>query len=83
VPVPSSWAIAERASGFRPEAPGVPARLPEDLGAESLLALDERNGFTLLDFDRRTARVQILGCPRDYVSPANLDVAPAFELELV
>jgi hypothetical protein len=69
--------------GWPSRARGVAARVPEDLGAESLLGLDERNGFTLLDFDRRTVRLQILGCPRDYVSPANLDVAPAFELELV
>ena len=40
-------------------------------------------GFTLLDFDRRSARVRIFGCPQGYVAPASLDVAPAFELELV
>jgi hypothetical protein len=69
--------------GWPSRARGVAARLPEDLAADSLLELDERNGFTLLDFDRRAARVRIYGCPRAYVSPASLTVAPALELELV
>jgi hypothetical protein len=69
--------------GWPSRARGVAARLPEGLDAESLLELDERNGFTLLDFDRRSARVRVFGAPPDYVAPTSLGVAPAFELELV
>jgi hypothetical protein len=69
--------------GWPSRARGVGARLPEGVGAEPLLDLEERNGFTLLDFDRGSARIRIFGCPPDYVAPANLAVAPAFELELV
>ena len=68
--------------GWPSRARGVAARLPEALDAEPLLALDERNGFTLLDFDRGAARVRIFGAPVDYVSPAGLTVTPALELEL-
>jgi hypothetical protein len=68
--------------GWPSRARGVGARRPEGLVAESLLDLEERNGFTMLDFDRGSARVRVFGCPPDYVAPASLEVAPALELEL-
>ncbi len=68
--------------GWPSRARGVSARTPDAIGAESLLDLEERNGFTVMDFDRGSATVRIFGCPPDYTAPANLTVAPAFELEL-
>ena len=68
--------------GWPSRARGVAARIPEDVVAESLLDLDERNGFTLLDFDRGSARIEIFGCPPGYVSPDRLALDVAFSLEL-
>jgi len=60
----------------------VTPRIADALVAEALLDLDERNGFTQMDFDRGAARVRTFGAPRAYVPPPALVLQPALELEL-
>lgn len=68
--------------GWPSRARGVDARTPEQLRVTSLLDLDERNGFTLIDFDRRTARIEIFGCGPEYQDPREIRPDSAFELEI-
>jgi len=68
--------------GWPSRARGVTARTPRDLRAVEVLELEERNGFTVLDFDRRSLAVDLLGCPPGWVSPDRLDVKRAASLEL-
>ena len=68
--------------GWPSRARGVDARIPEELSAESLLALEERNGFTLLDFDRRSVRIETLACGPEYRSPDQIQLDRALGLEI-
>jgi len=68
--------------GWPSRARGVVARVPEALAGESLLPLEERNGFTTLELDRSAARVVTWRCPEGYVAPASLAVEPAVDLAL-
>jgi len=72
-----SGPVGTGAAGWPSRARGVVARVPEALAGESLLALEERNGFTVLDFDRDTARLVTWRCPEGYVSPSSLALARA------
>ncbi|MDZ7783590.1 MAG: hypothetical protein U5K56_11890 [Halioglobus sp.] len=58
--------------GWPSSARGVIARIPEDLEVEALLDLEERNGFSVLDFDRQSCRVATWRCPQGYVDPGEL-----------
>lgn len=77
-----SGPVGTGAVGFPSRARGVAARVPAELGGESLLALEERNGFTTLDFDRESVRVTTWRCPEGYVAPASLAVEPAVEFRV-
>jgi len=68
--------------GWPSRARGVVARVPEALAGESLLPLEERNGFTTLELDRSAARVVTWRCPEGYVAPASLAVEPAADFTL-
>ena len=68
--------------GWPSYARGVTAGLPEALRVTELQALDERNGFTVLDFDRERCRIEVFGCPKEYVGPDELQPASAATLEL-
>ena len=67
---------------WKPPSGGVGARTAADLEAEALLGLDERNGYALLDFDRRSARVRCFGTPADAFAPSTLQVDEALAFEL-
>jgi hypothetical protein len=67
--------------GWPSRARGVTARTPEALRVASLLALEERNGFSLLDFDRASLRIETLGCPPGYVAPGALTLDRPLALE--
>jgi len=68
--------------GWPSRARGVAAHTPRDVHAEESLGLEERNGFTVLDFAPHGVTVDILGCPEGWVSPAELEVETASHLEL-
>ena len=68
--------------GWPSRARGVAAHTPRDMHVEELLGLEERNGFTVLDFAPHAVTVDILGCPEGWVSPAELEVKTAAHLEL-
>lgn len=68
--------------GWPSRARGVDARTPSELRVTELLTLDERNGFTLLDFERRHATIDLLACPPGWTAPEALDVERAARLEL-
>ncbi len=68
--------------GWPSRARGVTPQIPAALTADPLLDLEERNGFTLLDMDRRSLRVRVLGCPEAYVAPEALAPSPALAFEL-
>ncbi len=68
--------------GWPSRARGVEARIPAELRAASLLDLDERNGFTLLDFDRRATRIETSGCGPEYAAPSEIRLERALELEI-
>jgi len=68
--------------GWPSRARGVEARIPTELRAASLLELEERNGFTLLEFDRHTTRIETFGCGPEYEAPSDLQLERALELEI-
>lgn len=68
--------------GWPSRARGVTARAPEELSVRSLLDLEERNGFSVLDFDRYGAQLRTYGCPTGYVSPDRLTVSEAVSIDL-
>jgi hypothetical protein len=68
--------------GWPSYARGVRAGTPADLGVRELQALDERNGFTVLDFDRERCRVEVFACGPDYVPPEALRPDRVFGLTL-
>jgi hypothetical protein len=68
--------------GWPSRARGVETRAPEALRAAPVLPLDERNGFSVLDFDRNGARVELLRCPEGYVRPSELRLASAVSFTL-
>lgn len=68
--------------GWPSRARGVTARVPAELSVRSLLDLDERNGFSVLDFDRAGAKMRTYGCPAGYVSPDRLSVTEAVSIDL-
>jgi len=68
--------------GWPSRARGVDSRTPEDLDVTEVLGLEERNGFTVLDFDRETAVVHLLGCPAGWTDPSVLSVASAARVQL-
>jgi hypothetical protein len=68
--------------GWPSRARGVDARIPTELSAASLLDLQERNGFTLLDFDRHSIRIETLGCGPEYEAPDQIKLDRALELEI-
>ncbi len=55
--------------GWPSRARGVETRVPKALSVDVLQGLDERNGFTVLDFDRSVARVEVFGCGPEFVAP--------------
>ena len=63
--------------GWPSRARGVQARTPEDLVVSNLLELDERNGFSLLEFDRDQAEANLVGSPSGYVPSTQLTVETA------
>ena len=67
--------------GWPSRARGVSAGTPTDIIATDLLALEERNGFTLLEFDRDQAVSHVLRCPTGYVSAERLTVETALRLK--
>jgi len=74
-----SGPIGTGAVGWPSRARGVSPRAPQDLQVQTLLELEERNGFTLLDFDRNGCRVATWRCPEGYVSPAELTLERALD----
>ena len=68
--------------GWPSRARGVPARTPHALKTESLLDLDERNGFSLLDFDREHVRIATLGAPTGYAAPETLSLDRALDVQI-
>ena len=68
--------------GWPSRARGVEARIPTELSAASLLELKERNGFTLLEFDRDATRIETHGCGPEYSTPSDLQLDRALELEI-
>lgn len=65
--------------GWPSRARGVVARIPRDLEVEALLNLEERNGFSVLDFDRQGCRVATWRCPQGYVAPEELALERAVD----
>ncbi len=65
--------------GWPSRARGVAPRVPDALEAEPVLAYEERNGFTRLDFDRDTCRIETRRCPEGYVAPEALATEVASE----
>ena len=68
--------------GWPSNARGVDARTPSDLEVTEMLGLEERNGFTVLDFDPESVVLDLLGCPPGWTDPSHLSVASAARLEL-
>ena len=68
--------------GWPSRARGVVSGKPEALEAEELLALEERNGVTILEFDRGGAHVVTRGCPNGWVDPEVLDFDTTLDLDL-
>ena len=68
--------------GWPSRARGVEARTPAALSVESLLDLEERNGFTFLDFDRTTTRIETFACGPEYAAPEAIQLERALELEI-
>lgn len=66
--------------GWPSRARGVVARVPDAIEGEPLLALEERNGVTVLDFDRERCRAVTWRCPEGYVSPDALALERAVDL---
>jgi hypothetical protein len=68
--------------GWPSRARGVEARTPEELSVETLLELEERNGFTLLDCDGSVMRIETLGTGPEYTRPEQIRLDRALELEI-
>ena len=69
-------------AGWPSRARGVEPRTPAGLEVTPLLELEERNGFTILDFEGDRMEARLMRCPEGYVSPARLDLELASRLEL-
>jgi phosphodiesterase/alkaline phosphatase D-like protein len=69
-------------AGWPSRARGVFARTPADLMTTELLALEERNGYALLEFDRDRIECQLFRCPQGYVSPSQLRVDLAARINI-
>jgi len=68
--------------GWPSRARGVESTTPNALETEELLALDERNGVTILEFNRGGVRVVTLGCPTGWIEPLSLTFDAALDLYL-
>jgi hypothetical protein len=68
--------------GWPSRARGVETRAPADLEVSRVHPLEERNGFTVLDFDRERCRIELLRCPDGYVSPGSLRLESAVSFTL-
>ena len=77
-----SGAVGTGQIGWPSRARGVDPRTPEALGVTTLLALEERNGFTVLDFEGPRCTVRCLRCPDGYVAPERLVLATALRFDL-
>jgi hypothetical protein len=77
-----SGAVGVGDLGWPSRARGVEARTPEELSVETLLELEERNGFTLLDCDGSVMRIETLGTGPEYTRPEQIRLDRALELEI-
>jgi len=67
--------------GWPSRARGVTAQIPRELSMRTLLDLEERNGFTVIDFDRERTLVRTLGCPAEYREPGSFEFDEALRAE--
>jgi hypothetical protein len=68
--------------GWPSRARGVDSRIPRDLDVAEILGLEERNGFSVIDFEPESAVVDLLGCPQGWTDPSRLSVASAAQVRL-
>jgi hypothetical protein len=68
--------------GWPSRARGVDSRNPSDLDVTEILGLEERNGFSVIDFDSENAVVDLFGCPQGWTDPSDLSVASAAQVHL-
>lgn len=74
-----SGSVGTGSMGWPSRARGVIARVPRDMEVEALLDLEERNGFSVLDFDRQAVHVVTWRCPEGYVDPEDLTLDRAVD----
>ena len=67
--------------GWPSRARGVSARVPRELSMQPLLELEERNGVTIVDFDRQQTKVRTLGCPAGYEAPGTFEFDEVLHVE--
>ncbi|MFP6656023.1 MAG: hypothetical protein VCB25_10385 [Myxococcota bacterium] len=68
--------------GWPSRARGVEPITPAGLKATSLLDLEERNGFSVLDFRRDRIDLEVFRCPAGYVSPSQLTLDSAARIKI-
>jgi len=77
-----SGAVGTGEIGWPSRARGVDPRTPDALGVTTLLALEERNGVSVFDFDGARCTVTCFRCPEGYVSPSRLELETATSFTL-
>lgn len=68
--------------GWLSQARGLAAKTPGALSVAEVMSPVERNGYTLLEFDRGDCRVRLMSCPAGYVAPEQLAVTAASDFRL-